>query len=264
MRLSPRVPALLFATAAWLLLAGGLQAAPETLPAPAVLRVGMPENLEFSAERNGLLRELYRRAGLNPEFVPLPLRRSTVMLRDGKLDAEYLRSQMYFDANADLLKVEPALARVSYWVHSRAPCGRPVDWAVLGKARVVYQIGTQSVERQLPERARVPVNLRGDALSALMEGRADYAVLPMTRGMLRSAAREFPSLCASKEPLFQSPLFHGLAPRHAGLLPRLAAAARSLQQDGSIDKTQSDLDSKDRHWSLRYTAARPASAPSGP
>lgn len=209
---------------------------PLCLPAEP-LRIGTLEDPMLAEVGNRLLREAYRRAGVEVVFVPLPLRRAPVMLRSGQLDGDFLRTPAFFDANPDLLRVEPALHQLAYWVHRRPPCGRQPQPADFSGLRVAYLRGAVAVESQLQTAQLEAVSSPGDALLRLEQGRSEATVLAFTPAMLSAAQRAFPDLCHDRLPLLSLDFFHALAPQHAALRPRLSAAVRSMQQDGFSART---------------------------
>lgn len=218
----------------WILLAaaGVLAAALPVRAAEGPLRIGTLEDPELAGPTNQLLREAYRRIGVAIEFQPLPLRRSALMLREGQLAGDFMRTQAFFDAHPEVHKVGVPLRHLAYWVWQRPPCARRVDFRALAPGPVAYQMGAMVIENQLPESARLPVAQTWDVLGLARQGRARYAVMPMTPGMLEAARNDFPDLCHVQLPLLSLDLFHALAPDQAALKPRLEQALLSMQRDG--------------------------------
>lgn len=197
------------------------------------LHIGTLEDAELAKPTNQVIREAYRRIGIEVEFQPLPLRRSALLLKEGKLAGDFIRTQPFFDANPEIIKVGVPLRHLDYWVWRRPPCERSVDFRTLAEGKVAYQMGAIVIESQLPEGARVPVAQTWDVLGLARQGRARYAVMPMTPGMLEAARADFPDLCHVQLPLLSLDMFHALAPHRAALKPRLEQALLSMQRDGT-------------------------------
>lgn len=253
MRPLPRrlLPALL----ALLVPLAGLRAAE-----PPPLRIGTLEDRALAASTEKALQEAYRRAGLRIEFQPLPLRRAALLLKEGQIDGDFIRSPAFFETYPELVKVGVPVRHLSYWVHRRPPCARSIDFAELGRSRVAYLMGAAVIESQLPEAARVPVAQTWDLLGLVREGRAQYSVMPMTPALLAVAGRDYPELCHIQLPLLSIDLFHALASRHAALRPRLEAALLSMQRDGTLERIWAAAEPRLRAWSASGPP-RPASAP---
>lgn len=202
--------------------------------ADAPLRIGTLEDVALATPTNQVIREAYRRIGIGieVEFQPLPLRRSALLLKEGKLAGDFIRTQPFFDANPEIIKVGVPLRHLAYWVWKRPPCERSIDFRTLAQGQVAYQLGAIVIESQLPAAARVPVAQTWDVLGMARQGRTTYAVMPMTPGMLEAARTDFPNLCHVHLPLLSLDMFHALAPDQAALRPKLEQALLSMQRDG--------------------------------
>lgn len=159
-----------------------------------------------------------------------------------------MRTPAFFEANPELLRVEPALRQITFWVHRRPPCEAQPQVEPLRQGRIAYQRGTALVEAQFPEATREAAGTVGDALGRVLQGRASASVLALTPGMLAAVQRDFPQLCRDRLPLQSVELFHVLSPRHAELKPRLEAALRSMQRDGFTARTWADAEPKFEAW----------------
>lgn len=216
--------------------------------ADAPLRIGTLEDAELAGPTNTVLREAYRRIGLAIEFQPLPLRRAALMLSEGQLAGDFMRTDAFFEANPELIKVAVPVRHLAYWVWQRPPCARRIDFRTLAQGPVAYQMGAVVIENQLPESARLPVAQTWDVLGLARQGRARYAVMPMTPGMLEAARSDFPDLCHVQHPLLSLDLFHALAPDQAALKPRLEQALLSMQRDGFTARVWASAEPRLARW----------------
>ncbi len=226
------------------------------------LRVGTLEDAELAAPTNRVIREAYRRIGHEVEFMPLPLRRAALLLKEGRIAGDFIRTQAFFDANPELIKVGVPVRHLTFWVWRRPPCGRQVDFRRLAEGRVAYQMGAVVIESQLPANARLPVAQTWDVLGLARQGRAEHAVMPMTPGMLEAARTAFADLCHYQLPLLSLDLFHALTPGQAALRPRLEEALLGMHREGYTAAVWAAAEPRLKRWSAdgRAKAATPLAA----
>ncbi len=92
--------------------------------------------------------------------MPLALRRTPLLLKQGELDGDFMRAQAYFDAHPELLRVKAPLRSMTYWLHAKPPCARTVSAEELARSRVSYQSGTALVEANLPSLEAAVASMR--------------------------------------------------------------------------------------------------------
>lgn len=229
-------------------------------PAAEPLRIGVIEDRALADPTQQVLSEAYSRAGRDVQYLPLPLRRAALMLNQGQLDGDFMRTQAFFDANPALLRVRVPMRSLTFWIHGRPPCARSMTVEELARSRVAYQTGVVAVEALLPERSRLAAATPSDALQRLRSGDAQYSLMAMTPGMVTAVERRFKGICRVRLPLFTVELYHALAPHQAALLPSLEAAFASMQRDGSLARIWAQNEALLEAWQADPVAARPRPA----
>ncbi|MFN4115826.1 MAG: hypothetical protein ACK4F7_04905 [Inhella sp.] len=224
------------------------------------LRIGVLEDRQLAEPTQQVLSEAYSRAGYRVQFLPLPLRRAAMMLKQGQLDGDFMRTQAFFDANPELLSVKVPMRNLTFWVHGKPPCARSTGVEELARSRVAYQTGVVAVEVLLPESARLAAATPSDLLQRVRMGDASYSVMAMTPGMVTAVERRYADLCRVRLPLFTVNLYHALAAHQAPLLPALEAAFGSMQRDGSLARIWADNEPRLEDWAADPLAARPTQA----
>lgn len=216
-------------------MAAGSQGAP--------LRIAAADDLPAQAAE-GVLREAYRRLGLEMRLELMPLRRARHLLQRGELDAELLRAPVYFDSTPEALRVDAVVVELGFWAHRRKPCPMRVTVDELRQLRVVYPRGVAVIETLLPPQALVPAAWGSDMFQMLLRGRADYSLSLGTPAALAVQERQAPELCRVPEPVLMQKLYHALHRRHAELAPRLAKVLRQLHAEGLPQRLLAEQEAK--------------------
>jgi len=230
-------------------------------PAAEPLRIGVIDDKVLADPTQQVLNEAYSRAGRSVEYLQLPLRRAALMLSQGQLDGDFMRTQAFFDAHPALLRVKVPMRSLTCWIHGRPPCARSMSVEELARHRVAHQAGVVAIETLLPEKSRLAAASQSDALQRVRNGDAEFSVMAMTPGMVTAVERRFADICRVRLPLFTIELYHALAPHQSALLPILEAAFASMQRDGSLARIWAQNEPRLEAWQADPVADRPKRPP---
>lgn len=229
------------ATGAALLAAGAWLAGPASAQAP----VRMATNVERSyfPPAEALLKRAYASLNLEVDYLPLPLPRSVVELRAGRLDAVAMRTDAFFEQVPQLRKVDVPLLQLHLYVYARPPCPRSITAEELGRSRVSLQRGMAAAEALVPEAARLPANTPADAFLSLANGSADYALTLSTPWMVEVPVEtRGGAICVVPTPLARTTLYHGVHESRAAWVPALEQVLRGMRERGEIQQAWTDYE----------------------
>lgn len=199
------------------------------------LRVSSPDLLAGAKgeEMRSLVREAYRRLGVDVTFVDLPTLRELEWTDLGEVDACLART-------ASVAKGYPNLVRVGFplFHHSLVACGLARGPDIRGPAdlrnlRVGASRGSLAALGYLLRLGLQPVvfNDFDAAFRALEEGRIDTAI--GMRLLLQQATQAQAIPVRYSRPLADWNFYHWVNRGHADLAPRLAEVLRAMYEEGA-------------------------------
>jgi len=198
------------------------------------LKIGSPDLLAQGrgAELQALIREAYRRIGLDVTFMELPTLRELEWADLGEVDGCLVRTTMVAERFPHLVRVRFPLLQ-----HCLAACSLAEGADVQGPGdlqglRVGACRGSLGTIGYLRQQGITPVlfNDSAAALRALGERRIDTAV--GVRLLLKMAAQEQMLQVRYSPSLHKWNFYHWLNREHADLAPRLARVLREMYGDG--------------------------------
>ncbi|MFC1796543.1 substrate-binding periplasmic protein [Pseudomonadota bacterium] len=114
------------------------------------------------------------------------------------------------------------------------------DWKSLAPYRVAYRFGTKVVENNIEAIVanKVPLDTIEEGFELLKEGKVDVVVSDNIVGavLLESARFRHSGIRQIEEPLDEALLYTYLHKKHAALVPRLAAAIKIAQENGTYER----------------------------
>lgn len=178
-----------------------------------------------------LLSQAYAELGQALRFEERPLRRAFTELLDGQLDGNLARAAQVIAEQPGLLRVDPPLLHLHYWVYGAGT--PPRQWQELAGRRVGMLRGVLLIERQLPAETRRVEAASPPELQRLLEhGMVDQvlsiewtAAPPLLGGLERRPCGFAPI-----------PLHHVLRRAHAAFAERLGLLLADWQRSGRLDE----------------------------
>lgn len=179
-----------------------------------------------------VLKEAFRRAGQPLRLAMTPSERGLINANNGSADG---------DANriAGLEKLYPNLVRVpepnmsyEFVALARKPLDVK-DWSDLKPLRVGFITGWKILEENVPTGNVIKAEGLDQLLTLLAAGRVDVALCERKSGQLRAEELGLKDVRVLEPSLARRDMFIYLNRRHADLVPRLAAALRSMKADGT-------------------------------
>jgi polar amino acid transport system substrate-binding protein len=218
----------------WLLLLGSFSAcAAQTEQLKLAANEGLP--VQWVAEL--VLREIYRRAGLQMSVEALPPSRASLVTLAGQKDGEVARVGSYQQQFPGLLRVEPAYYTITTAVYARSAMDRQFRSA---EDLLPYRVGiirgvthAQQATRNHP--ALTEVANADQLFKMLAAQRVDVVLDTGLNGSLTLENGAFPGIKHSGI-IASLELYHYLHPRHSRLASHIGSVISQLKASGELDK----------------------------
>lgn len=182
-----------------------------------------------------IVKEAYRRIGIEAVAVPLPAERALREADAGLTDGDTIRVAGIEAFFPNLMRVPEPVASVDVTVFTRGEAFPVNGWESLKPYSVCYMHGLKLHEIGTEGMRRVPAYGQQNAVQLLRDGLCDAAVLSPNAWMMVDRLNAGP-MRELEPPVDTLPLYHYLHERHARLVPLLADALRKMKQDGTVDR----------------------------
>jgi polar amino acid transport system substrate-binding protein len=198
--------------------------------------IAVPEPMVASASGIAapveIVREAYRRIGIEMKTMVVPSERSVRAANSGEADGDMLQPTGIEADYPSLVRVpEPVISLDLVAISTGLDV--PVNgWNSLAPYKICVVRGMKVIEAGTAEMQRVVVNTLASALSMLKAGRCDLAlfVKPTWQDVDRLQMGSFHELSPAVTTLS---FYHYVNRRNTGLVPKLAAALAEMRRDGT-------------------------------
>ncbi len=212
--------------------------------APIVIntRPGWPLQDDGDGVCERLLLEMGRRADVEVQLQVLPEERAIRNASAGLDDGDGPRIREMDTIYPGLIRVDEPLLRFDFTIFVRADGPQPQTFDELRQLDVGVIRGWKILENRLSSaRSLTRVRTGSLLLGMLTAERIDAAVWERTLGLGEAERGGFEGVEAVRPALISREMFLFLNERHALLAPRLAAALRSMKDDGAYDAIFEDV-----------------------
>lgn len=185
-------------------------------------------------ELESIMREGYRRIGMNVSFRYLPFLRSIDEANSGILDASAARTMVAARGYSNLIPVPVPLFKLSYSAVTTKPgikinsFDNTVDYTIgIQRGNMAAIMAAESAGNQV-----YLFNSMVGAFNMLEAGRLDMIVMDATIASHIAKSIGHGAILLS-EPLYSVLSYHFLNKKHKGLVPKLAHAFKGMYEDGT-------------------------------
>jgi polar amino acid transport system substrate-binding protein len=180
-----------------------------------------------------IMREAYRRLGIEAQPLYLPNERALRAAESGETDADVMRIAGIEAAHPGLIRVPERLLSVELLAFTTGLSFKVEGWESLRPYTLCVLRGLKVVEAATQGMNVQSANTVEGLVRALRAGRCEATVLddPIWLEIDRLHAGPMRAL---EPPVATMPLFHYVNRRHAELVPRLAEKLREMRADGTI------------------------------
>lgn len=182
-----------------------------------------------------ILKEAYRRIGIEAEAVPLPAERALREADGGLTDGDAIRVEGIEAFYPNLVRVPESVASVDVTIFT-AGLDFPVSgWESLRPYSVCYLHGAKMHESGTEGLKRVPAFGQDQSVKLLRDGLCEVAVLSRNAWMAVDRLNAGP-LRELEPPVATHELYHYVHRRHSNLVPSLAEEIRKMKKEGRVDE----------------------------
>jgi polar amino acid transport system substrate-binding protein len=181
-----------------------------------------------------ILREAYRRIGVDLEIRKVPALRAIELTKVGQLDGEVQRIDSFKNAYPTLLQVRPAINFLEASAFSGSVDFEPQGWESLRPYTVGVVRGIKFAVDNTSGMRRYVASDYEPLFRMLDLGRLEIGVVPRINGLWHQAWMKSDRIREVKPPLARFELFHYLHKKHASWIPILAAELSAMQREGRL------------------------------
>lgn len=195
-----------------------------------------------SGAADRIVREAFRRAGVEARIVHAPSERSLVNANEGIVAGEYLRIAGLEEHYPNLVRVPEPICEYEFTAFATDRGIRVRGWESLRPYNVGYITGWKILEHNVTGVKSVTTVRNEMALFELLRsGRADLVIYERLRGeaLLRRTGNK--DIRPLSPPLARREMFLYLNRRHETLVPRVARALRQMKQDGTWQRIMASV-----------------------
>jgi len=191
-------------------------------------------SLQLEAVSRALLAEAYKRIDIDIAFKEVPAARALYEANEGLVDGDLQRIDGLSARFTRLAQVRIPINEFDAVVISRDKQFNPDGWTSLAPYSIGYHRGIVIFEKRTVGMRTDPAPTNELVLKKLQSGRTDIAVMPEADGRDLLATMPGHSLEILSPAVERVPLYHYVHTRHAALVPKLEAALRAMQTDGTF------------------------------
>lgn len=180
-----------------------------------------------------IVREAYRRIGLEAQVELLPNERGIVSADSGDTDGDTIRMAGVEGRYPNLVRVPEAVLNYDTIAFTSGLKFKVDGWDSLRPYSLCVIRGMKLAEKGSEGMQRELVSSSESVMRMLKAGHCQVAILGEAIWLEIDRLGTGP-LRALEPPVETTPLYHYVHRRHAELVPRLAAALRQLRQDGTV------------------------------
>lgn len=183
-----------------------------------------------------VVREAYRRLGIDIEIKKLPARRALLMSNGGEVDGEVQRIGGVSKRYPNLIQVYPPINVVEGVVFSNDVNFSVAGWESLRKYRIGIVRGVQFVTTRT-EGMNTEVANNYNLVFKILEGRrVDIIAVPRLNGLVAMKRQRLKHINMLEPAIEQFPIYHYLHEKNRALVPQISAVFKEMTEDGSIDR----------------------------
>lgn len=194
----------------------------------------------------------YERLDIKVEYIRFPGARSVLEADKGNADGEVARLEKVLDRYKNLLIIPVPIfhSELTAYVHADSETIDASSWQSLKQYTVATVRGFKLVENSLAGSGLVSVPTSANAIKMLDKKRVDAVVLNRVLAQLAIKETGVKRVKEILPPLERLPVFHFLNKKNAGLVPRLSAVLKEMQQNGILNDMWNDFVSRETKKSL--------------
>jgi polar amino acid transport system substrate-binding protein len=194
-------------------------------------------NEQGSGFQDLLAKEAFGRIGISVSFHHVQTERALLNVDSGIDDGNLIRVSGLTQLYPNIRRIPEELFEYDFVVFAREGLFEPAGWSSLKPFRIAFIRGWKILEQNITEaRSITIVANETDLFELLRSGAVDAVVYERWRGHYMLRTLDLKGFRALDPPLTSREMFIYLHKRHSALIPKVAAALRSMKQDGTYAK----------------------------
>ena len=195
-----------------------------------------PVNSVDTVTSEVILREAYRRIGINLVIKKYPAERALKLANQGKVDGEVQRINGIAAKYPNLIQVHPKINFIEGVVFSKSVTFDVKGWESLRPYRIGIIRGIKFAERNTAGMKVLPAGNYATLFKMLDRKRFDIIVSPSLNGRYQMLQAGVKGLRELPPPIMRFDLFHYLHKKNKALLPRISKVLQSMRESGDLKK----------------------------
>jgi len=181
--------------------------------------------------------EAFRRCDLKLETMQLPAERSLINANMGIEDGEMSRIAGLEKSYPNLIRVPETIMDWEFYAFSELEIELKGGWSDLANYSVAFINGWKILENNVPAEAEITKVKNAEQLFYLLaRKRAQIVIYERWAGLRRIKQQELKSVRPIQPVLAKRKMYMYLHKKHQALVPKLAAALKSMKLDGTYDR----------------------------
>ena len=182
-----------------------------------------------------IVKEAYRRIGVQVSFKELPAERALLESNAGRSDGDLMRVEGLEATYPNFVQVPVAIFHVEGVVFTKTLRFAVAGWDSLKPYTIGTRIGLKFAENGTAGMAVTKTATMLEALRNLDAGRVDVVVLPRIAGTEALMEGHFVGLSILEPPLATTPLYPYLNKKHVALLPQITEVLKKMEKSGELE-----------------------------
>jgi len=213
-------------------------------PLPATVALARPENEGLTDASFPIVKEAYRRLGIDAEEAMLPGERALQALNSGQYFGDVIHAAGLEQNYPNLVRVPVPLLQIEAVVFSYGHALPVAGWAGLQPYRVCIRRGIKTIEWATAGMTNVLAVSQYELIfNMLKQGHCDVAVLARS-AWLEAQRLQVKGLRTQAAPLQTWPSYHYVYKSHAGLVPALSEQLQKLRKSGYMARVEADYEQR--------------------
>lgn len=185
-----------------------------------------------------IVREAYRRLGVQLIVHKLPGERTLVQANEGKMDGELYRKLGMEREYPNLLIIPVPLQTYEIVIFTRGTTFVVNGWDSLRPYTLGFVRGIKIVQENTQGMRVEAVPTMQQAFEKMFMGRTDLVLGNRSSGMAVVKAMNMEGVTVLEPPLASFPVYHYVHKKHEALVPELTRVLRQMQSDKTIERIQ--------------------------
>jgi polar amino acid transport system substrate-binding protein len=214
-----------------------------TTPALAQERLVLvaPHNSSDTVIGEVIVREAYRRLGIDVEIRKYPGERALRLADGGKVDGEVHRIDGINRKYSNLIQTKPPINFIEGTAFSVKKSFPVAGWESLKPYRLGYILGIKFAENNTRGMETIAVSDYGKLFTLLTKNRIEVVIAPRLNGLYQMNKLGIKNVQELKPAIMRFDLFHYLHRKHEKLVPRISAVFRDMAASGEMTRIRNHV-----------------------